>query len=434
MKATDLPSDETGRLQALLAYNILDTPAEKDFDDIVKLASEICQTPISLLSLVDYDRQWFKAKTGLENEELPRETSFCAHAILQDTPFLITDALTDERFRDNPLVQCEPYMRSYAAIPLINPDGYRLGTLCVIDRVPRQITEQQVFSLQLLARQVIQQLEIRLKNQQLAVAAQTLQTQNQQLSDLNQQLEGANQLHSRFLSIISHDVRTPINLLRGFLPLLNDEDISPSEQQKIIDKLAVVLASTDELLTNLVHWTSRQIKGRFIAFSIIDLSELVENELGKLAIPATHKYNLLINSVPSLTVWADRDMLRFILRNLLSNANKYTSGGTIEVHCQDAGDQLLIAVKDSGQGMTRQQQEKLFNWHEKNSQPGTNGEHGSGVGLLLCRDFIEDLQGKLWIESEPDKGTTFFFTLSKYEHHQPQSFPSECRNENALAT
>lgn len=160
MKAP-VPRNEAGRLTALSECGILDTAAEKAFDDFPQLASHICQTPIALISFVDTARQWFKAKIGLDVSELPREVAFCAHAILKPDLFIVNDTFLDARFARNPLVVAEPHIRFYAGAPLITSDGHALGTLCVIDRVPRQLNEQQQEALRVLARQTVTQLELR---------------------------------------------------------------------------------------------------------------------------------------------------------------------------------------------------------------------------------------------------------------------------------
>jgi diguanylate cyclase (GGDEF)-like protein len=166
-QAAPLPANEPERLEALLRYEILDTDSERHFDDLTLLASHICQTPIALVSLVDKDRQWFKARIGLSVAETPRDFSFCAHAILQPNLFIVRDATEDTRFADNPLVTSEPKIRFYAGMPLFTSDSkHALGTLCVIDRVPRELNASQKESLAALARQVQALLELRLRLQQ----------------------------------------------------------------------------------------------------------------------------------------------------------------------------------------------------------------------------------------------------------------------------
>jgi anti-sigma regulatory factor (Ser/Thr protein kinase) len=152
---------ESARLAALHRYQILDTEPERAFDDLTMLASHICGTPMALITLVDADRQWFKSRVGITASETSRTISFCAHAIKQRDLFIIADTRADERLRDNPLVTGDPHIRFYAGAPLVTPDGYALGTLCVVDRVTRTLTAEQVEALDALRRQVQSQLELR---------------------------------------------------------------------------------------------------------------------------------------------------------------------------------------------------------------------------------------------------------------------------------
>ncbi len=160
MKAP-LPADEDERIEELRDYHILDTGAEAEYDDLVHLASQICGTPIAVVSLVDTQRQYFKARIGLDATETPRDVAFCAHAILKPELMIVPDAMKDERFADNPLVTSDPNIRFYAGTPLVTPKGHSMGTLCVIDRVPRALDESQQEALQVLGRQVVKLMQLR---------------------------------------------------------------------------------------------------------------------------------------------------------------------------------------------------------------------------------------------------------------------------------
>ncbi|SDB35085.1 Adenylate cyclase, class 3 [Flavobacteriaceae bacterium MAR_2010_188] len=204
MEIISLPFDdlkkEKARLAALHEQNILDTENEEEFDRIVKVASFICGTPISLISLVDTDRQWFKSRIGLELKETPRSVSFCSHAIQQDGIMEIEDATKDKRFKDNPLVKGDPNIKFYAGTPLITQAGFKLGTLCVIDRVPKILSQEQKDCLKTLSMQIMNQLELKQQKKQLHQLNSTL------LTELEQKLELQNKVLHLFVKFVPESI------------------------------------------------------------------------------------------------------------------------------------------------------------------------------------------------------------------------------------
>ncbi len=219
MKAR-LPANEKQRIDALHRYAILDTVAQREYDDIVLLASQICRTPIAAISLVDTDRQWFKSVHGLEVRETPRDIAFCAHAILDRDVLIVPDARTDPRFRDNPLVVHEPQIRFYAGAPLITASGESLGTLCVIDREPRHLSQAELESLRALSRQVMVNLELRRVSHELEASLQIRESYARELEAHQHTLEHRNMLLE--IQCLS-DPLTGINNRRAFEHRINSE-------------------------------------------------------------------------------------------------------------------------------------------------------------------------------------------------------------------
>jgi signal transduction histidine kinase len=396
MASSRIPENEQLRLKELYEYHILDTESDEDFNEIVQIASSICSTPISLVSLIDTDRQWFKAKVGLDTEETGRNVSFCSHAILGSELFIIPDASRDERFHDNPLVTGRPDIRFYAGVPLVSPSGNNMGSLCVIDTVPRQLTEQQQEVLRVLGKQVVKLMELHKKNIELIITSDQERKQRKELQRISA-------IQNRILSILAHDMRGPLGAMRTLfemeMPLEKFRDMALSQVNVSLG-----------LLDNVVEWGQLQVAGSPEKRNEYVLNELVQEILDGCAVSASFKQVALINDIEdSLKVSADQHALKFMLRNLLTNAIKFTKEGSVTLSADISGNQLKMAVKDTGIGMESGLAAQLFQGQRKVSRKGTDNETGSGLGLSLIKEFIDKNKGSIGVKSEPGKGTTITF-------------------------
>lgn len=400
-----IPYNESQRLSELYRFRILDTLPEEDYDQIVQLASQICKTPISFISLIDINRQWIKARVGIEAEETDRKLSFCGHAILGEDVMEVPDTLEDERFADNPFVAGEPNVRFYAGVPLVTANGYKVGSLCVLDSKPRHLEKEELFALKVLARQVMRLLELRHKNLELEQQAKLTEQHKAKLVELSE-------TQKKIISIIAHDVRNPLASLKGIIQLNELKALSAvevDEQMRILNKQ---LESTLEMLTNLIEWSQAQLNRKNPHLRPVNLFDVVQLNFNNIEVAAQVKNNRLENRVPkNCSVYADEYMLRFILRNFLSNANKFTSNGTIIISAEIQNDFVTIAVADTGIGMSEKFVQKLFRTDQRQTNLGTDNEKGSGLGLLLTKEFIEKLGSDIALNSREGAGTTFSFTL-----------------------
>lgn len=389
-----LPDNERERLDALYSYGILDTDAESDFDELIKLASHICETPISLITLVDHDRQWFKAKLGLDADETSREVAFCAHAIHQDDLMVVNDARLDPRFVENPLVTGSPDIRFYAGMPLSTPSGFKLGTLCVIDTKPHVLSPMQHEALQILGKQAMKLIELRRRNEEM-----------KRLADL----------HKRLLSIIGHDLRGPTASIHNMLDLAMDGDLPLDEFKELLPDLQKSVDSSILLLNNLLEWASSQLTGRKIGKKPIPLKKVIE-QVSQTYLTVFHdKGNRVICDLSDQDIAVgDRHMTEFIFRNLLLNANKFMNDGTVWVSAVKDLEGITISVTDQGPGIPPNVLLNLFSWETRTTTVGSAGERGSGLGLPMCSEFARSQGGDLWAESTLGEGSVFHLRLPSY--------------------
>ncbi|HAS40812.1 MAG TPA: histidine kinase [Microscillaceae bacterium] len=401
MKIPEIYHSERERLANLHSYSILDTLPEEDFDAITTLAAQICGTSIALISLIDDKRQWFKSRVGLEVDETPKELAFCAHAINTPmSPMVVPDARLDARFENNPLVIGETQVIFYAGIPLNTAEGFPLGTLCVIDHEPQELSEQQMQALQALSRQVVKLLELR--------------RSEKRLEKVNKVLEQKNYDLQQFAKIAAHDLKAPLNNIEMITNLL--AEVTPVANDKEGRKLINMIRSASGNLRNLVdgllaYYQSDNISQEMVAK--VDLEVVVRNIRRLLS--WNERVQVRLHTALEY-VELNEALIQQILLNLMSNAFKYNDKEVTEIDVlvnlrQD--DFYRFCVKDNGPGIMPSFQEKIFELFTIATNFDRFGNKGNGLGLATVQKLINTYGGQIWVASEVGEGATFTFTLPK---------------------
>jgi len=406
MMQAPLPPNENERLEALRAYAILDTLPEQAYDDLTFLASQLCGTPIALVSLVDSERQWFKSKVGLDASETSREVAFCSHAILRpDDLLLVPDAQQDERFADNPLVQVDPSIRFYAGAPLVTSEGMALGTMCVIDRVPRDLSPDQAESLRALSRQVMAQLELRL-------GMKRMEKRTRELEEIKRELEQSNKELDDFAYIASHDLKEPLRGIHNYSKFLIEDyaDKLDDEAQRKLHTLTRLTTRLETLIGSLLHFSRL---GRVdLAIEETDLDAVVDEVIDSMHIRLQEEHVELRRPAALPSIRCDRSRIGEVFRNLVSNAMKYNDKPEpwIEIGWEDETPDPVFYVRDNGIGIKEKHQERVFQMFKRLHGREAYGG-GTGAGLCIVSKLVEKHGGRIWLDSTPSEGTTFRFTL-----------------------
>ncbi|WKN31527.1 ATP-binding protein [Porifericola rhodea] len=386
---------ESHRLSTLQDYQIMDTLEERDFDDIAEIASQICGTPISLITLVDDKRQWFKSHHGLATTETPREHAFCAYAIEQaHEVMVVSDPLNDPRFRNNPLVTHDPHIRFYAGAPLLAPNGEALGTLCVIDRKPNALNENQLKALKALANQVMAQMELRKKIRQ--------------LEEINKDL-------NEYAYIVSHDLKSPLNTLLSIVELFKINYLSHFDERggQMLGMMESRLTHLKNLIDGILHYSllGRDKGGKNLLDLNIEIPQIVDN------ISTEEDINIRVQEyLPSLLI--NKASLEQIFQNLLTNAVKYNDKDKVEIDisCRPKGGAYWeFTVSDNGRGIEEKFIPQIFKPFRTKHTKDRYGNEGTGIGLATVKKLVNRNGGSIEVESEPGKGSKFIFTLRSSE-------------------
>ena len=399
MIAPEFPIDEAQRLDAVHSYHLLDTLPERDLDNITALTANICDVPISLVTLLDADRNFLKSHYGIPFNESPRDISFCGHAILEEKDiFIIEDARKDPRFKDNPLVT-DMNAVFYAGVRLINTDGYPLGTLCIFDTKPRVLSKSQKNALIAMAYQVVNLFEARKRNRALLSVQKELRERNEELKN--------------FAGVVSHDMKMPLANMIITSDMLRSKYGQHLDQQgkEYLDYIKQSSFTLSEYVTGLLEHYETD-KTASLKSEPFDSQDLLEEIIELLNINVDCEINL---PEENIEMHANKVALEQIMLNLIGNSLKYNDKDKIkiDIECTEKDGFYHIKISDNGMGIAK---DKLYNIFDLFVTTGTldrNGKKGNGIGLSTVKKLVNRLNGEIEVSSTLGEGTTFMFTIKK---------------------
>ncbi len=410
------PQNETERLARLRAYEVLDTNPEEAFDRVTRVAAHLFETPIALVSLIDENRQWFKSKQGLDAEETPREVAFCAHAILQDDIFVISDATQDDRFKNNPLVTGGPEIRFYAGAPLRTSDGLGLGTLCVIDTKPRNPTPNELENLRDLAK--------------LAMDVLNLRHAGHRAMEEAQQTAKLDTLQNSFIDSVNHELRTPLTSLAGALGLLRSGAVADldEETQSVFEVAERNTHTLMKLIADILDMSSIEHGDLELNFETFDLLDLTTNivEEANANVKDGGSRVAIDGAALSQAVYADPNLIGKAISALIKNALRFSpNDSSVSIHVSASIESVIVEVADLGIGIPLQDRSRVFKKFFKLDDSGNIS--GAGLGLSIAKRLIEAHGGEIGIQANSPRGTRVIFeiprtliTQDQQSAHQPR--------------
>ena len=396
MQTPKLPENELLRLNVLSEYQLMDTLPEEDYDNITNLVATICDAPVSLITMLHKERNFFKSHHGVPFNESPRDISFCGHAIVSDDPiFIIKDSRLDERFIDNPLVDGVKAI-FYAGVPLINPEGYALGTLCIFDHEPRILNASQKNALIALGKQVVNSMELRRQNLKLESAKALLTLHNIELK--------------KFAGHVSHDLKSPLANIISLTQFLKDDLRKNISSESLghfdhIEESAFILKDYIDGL--LLHYKADELltaNKEDVQLSVIcdDIKQLLLS-----------KNDRLLYSGVEVIKNINKPALIQIFINLVDNALKYNEQEVrhVEISYVAEPNTHKFIVSDNGIGIEESEQDFIFKLFA--TIPDINRKPSTGIGLSTIKNLLSKLGGEISVSSELGQGSVFTFTVAK---------------------
>lgn len=398
MISPEFPDNELDRLNAVKNYGLLDTLPESELDDITQLIAHICEVPISLITILDTEKNLLKSRYGLDIHESPRSISFCGHAILSDEDiFIIEDARKSEIFHDNPLVK-EFKAIFYAGVPIRDCKGHALGTLCVYDHKPRVLNKHQINSLKIISKQVMNLFDLRKNNKKLASATKHLETQNKFLE--------------KFSGQVSHDLKSPLANISSLTDFLKHEN-----EDKLTEDSKEYLDLINESATSLRQYIDGALKHYKASNSVENVSEDVSlksiyNHITSIQNLKKRNFVLVTNAKLKQV---KKSALTQILHNLVDNAFKYNNNRNPKVvlDFEETTSHYHFSVNDNGMGIKEEDIKKIFGLFSVSNLKDVFGNNASGIGLFTVKSMVKALGGDISLTSQVNVGSTFKFYIKK---------------------
>ncbi|NRA43574.1 MAG: GAF domain-containing sensor histidine kinase [Oligoflexales bacterium] len=404
MTTLPLPVNEEQRLRSLYDLFILDTDIETEYQHLVELTANILETPICLISLIDQNRQWCKAKLGVEIEETPREISFCTHTILKNEPMIINDLNKDNRFAQNPFVVNEPNVKFYAGVPIKYEKDLNLGTLCVLDVKERQPSERQIDGLKILAEAVSSNLKLRFEHFQNLKKEEELQFNFSRVQELLQE-------NRDLTSMLIHDFKNPLSVITSACNMIIDKNKKP---EKYIEKISSSAGRIGQMIESFLDTEDDELLSDQLNLVRVSVKRFLEKL--RQSLNSEESLPIELGKIQLEDVVLDEGLISRVLENLISNANKYASDSEkIYIECLDEPQKnsVVFNVKDQGPGIPNNLKQKVFKKNFKSGVAQKPQTSSQGLGLAFCQKVVEAHKGLIWIEDHYPKGSSLCFRIQK---------------------